>query len=223
MESNSVKRAEDHILSEKIIIFLNKEEFIQYIRVEKKWFFRSVNSKYNEKNIFPEKIIELKLSDNNVSITGKVGEVYVFDNFNQFLGNSKLLELLPKQSLTKNETFLVSEKENDLNQKVILFKIILNLPDYSDKFVITGGPGFGKTTLLKELEKLGYYVFHEAARAIIEEQEKSDNPIFPWKDRIKFDYKVIKKMLLDYWQEKSTFSSFCYNSFGSWCCRWCRW
>ena len=61
-------------------------------------------------------------------------------------------------------------------------------PYYANKFVITGGPGFGKTSLLKELEKKGYKVFHEAARAIIEEQEKLDNPTLPWKNRIEFDY-----------------------------------
>jgi predicted ATPase len=71
-------------------------------------------------------------------------------------------------------------------------------PDYANKFVITGGPGFGKTSLLKELEQNGYKVFHEAARAMIEEQENLDNPILPWTNRIEFDHKLIQRMLVDY-------------------------
>jgi len=35
-------------------------------------------------------------------------------------------------------------------------------------YVVTGAPSSGKTTLLKELEKLGYRVIHEVARAFIE-------------------------------------------------------
>jgi len=35
-------------------------------------------------------------------------------------------------------------------------------------YVITGAPSSGKTTLLKELEELGYRVIHEVARAVIE-------------------------------------------------------
>lgn len=88
------------------------------------------------------------------------------------------------------------------NQKLSLF------PCYTNKFVITGGPGFGKTSLLKELEKNGYKVFHEAARAIIEEQEKLDNPILPWKNRTEFDYKLIQKMLVDYQEYNPNYYNF---------------
>lgn len=85
---------------------------------------------------------------------------------------------------------------------------MLSLPNYFNKFIITGGPGFGKTTLIKELAKLGYNIFHEAARAIIEEQENSNDPILPWKDRIRFDCEVIKRMIVDYHQSKSSLYNF---------------
>src|SRR4051812_9670205 len=42
-------------------------------------------------------------------------------------------------------------------------------PDKSDWYVITGGPSTGKTTLLDELEKLGYATIGEAARMEIDE------------------------------------------------------
>jgi len=37
-------------------------------------------------------------------------------------------------------------------------------------YVVTGAPSSGKTTLVRELEKLGYRVAHEVARAHIEQQ-----------------------------------------------------
>lgn len=37
-------------------------------------------------------------------------------------------------------------------------------------YVVTGAPSSGKTALIKELEKVGYRVIHEVARAYIEEQ-----------------------------------------------------
>jgi predicted ATPase len=42
-------------------------------------------------------------------------------------------------------------------------------------YVITGAPSSGKTTLLKELEELGYRVIHEVARAFIEMEMEQAN------------------------------------------------
>ena len=46
---------------------------------------------------------------------------------------------------------------------------------YADvrRFILTGTPGSGKTSVIKELEKLGYYVIHESATDVIAlEQDK---------------------------------------------------
>lgn len=50
-------------------------------------------------------------------------------------------------------------------------------------FVITGGPGVGKTTLLKALERKGFCVVPEDARKIIQEQTKTNGNGLPWKDK----------------------------------------
>lgn len=50
-------------------------------------------------------------------------------------------------------------------------------------FVITGGPGVGKTTLLKALERKGFPVVAENARRIIQEQMSINGDALPWKDK----------------------------------------
>ncbi|MBS3168513.1 ATP-binding protein [Candidatus Woesearchaeota archaeon] len=54
--------------------------------------------------------------------------------------------------------------------------------------VITGGPGVGKTTLLQELEKIGYPILPEVARDIIEEGK-----YHPSKDYKKFGKEVVRR------------------------------
>ncbi len=49
-------------------------------------------------------------------------------------------------------------------------------------FVLTGGPGVGKTTLLRHLETLGEHVVEETARAVIREQVASGGSGVPWID-----------------------------------------
>lgn len=50
-------------------------------------------------------------------------------------------------------------------------------------FVLTGGPGAAKTTVLLELEKRGYQVAPEVARRIIQEQVRDGGRALPWADR----------------------------------------
>lgn len=50
-------------------------------------------------------------------------------------------------------------------------------------YILTGGPGVGKTSVLDELEKSGYIVMQETARAIIKEQMAIDGEALPWKNK----------------------------------------
>ena len=43
------------------------------------------------------------------------------------------------------------------------------------KILITGGPGTGKTELIKGLEKMGYKCEHEIVRKLTEEGQKKRN------------------------------------------------
>jgi predicted ATPase len=49
-------------------------------------------------------------------------------------------------------------------------------------FVITGGPGSGKTTLIDALERAGFARTVEAGRGIIQDQVAIDGHALPWRD-----------------------------------------
>jgi len=50
-------------------------------------------------------------------------------------------------------------------------------------FIITGGPGVGKTLLLNELNRQGYETVPEDARQIIREQMRISGEGLPWKNK----------------------------------------
>lgn len=50
-------------------------------------------------------------------------------------------------------------------------------------YVITGGPGAGKTTLIDELNRLNFITIPEEARKIIKEQINIQGDALPWKDK----------------------------------------
>jgi predicted ATPase len=67
------------------------------------------------------------------------------------------------------------------------------LKDSSKKlYVITGGPGVGKTTLLHELSICGFSTIPEDARRIIKEQINQNGEGLPWKNK-----KLYAQLMLD--------------------------
>jgi predicted ATPase len=57
------------------------------------------------------------------------------------------------------------------------------LPPY---FVITGGPGAGKTTLIDALSQVGFAVARESGRQVIREQQSINGNALPWLDPAAF-------------------------------------
>jgi len=53
-------------------------------------------------------------------------------------------------------------------------------------FIITGGPGVGKTTLLEELRRRGFRCVDEVAREIIRRQVKEGGNALPWGDTMRY-------------------------------------
>lgn len=62
-------------------------------------------------------------------------------------------------------------------------------------YVITGGPGFGKTVLIEKLRKLGYVAGMETARQIIAGQLDSGGILLPWIDARGFEKRVMDERI----------------------------
>ena len=58
------------------------------------------------------------------------------------------------------------------------------------KFIITGGPCTGKTTLIELLSGRGFPILPESAREIMEEEQKKYEGVLPWTDLPAFQNKV---------------------------------
>jgi len=71
---------------------------------------------------------------------------------------------------------------------------------YNEKFfVITGGPGSGKSELLKELALYGYYqCVPEIARGIIQEQVAAGGDALPWGDTIRYRDIMLDRSITTY-------------------------
>jgi predicted ATPase len=62
-------------------------------------------------------------------------------------------------------------------------------------FVVSGGPGAGKTTVLDELAKLGFSCAPEVAREIIREQVQSGGTALPWADRTAYTALMLQRSI----------------------------
>lgn len=63
----------------------------------------------------------------------------------------------------------------------------------SQRVIITGGPGFGKTSVIEELEKRNYPCVHEVSRTIIKEQLEINGDILPWKNLNQFSALLMER------------------------------
>lgn len=67
-------------------------------------------------------------------------------------------------------------------------------------FIVTGGPGSGKTTVLLELEKRGFRFAPEVARQIIQEQVQAGGRALPWADRELYTKLMLERSIESYQQ-----------------------
>ncbi|VVB79594.1 AAA domain protein [uncultured archaeon] len=63
------------------------------------------------------------------------------------------------------------------------------------RIVFTGGPCSGKTTLLEQLALKGLTIVPETARIIIEQEQKRDSEILPWRNLYGFQEEVARVQL----------------------------
>jgi len=77
-------------------------------------------------------------------------------------------------------------------------------------FVVSGGPGAGKTTLMQELARRGFHHAPEVARQIIQEQADCGGTALPWRDRESYTQLMLERSIKSYLEHfpslKTTFS-----------------
>tara|TARA_R110002167_G_scaffold360062_3_gene577481 strand:+ start:9110 stop:9682 length:573 start_codon:yes stop_codon:yes gene_type:complete len=77
---------------------------------------------------------------------------------------------------------------------------MIELKENNNFYVITGGPGVGKTSLLEELGNRQYKIVPEIARELIREQQESNGEALPWKDKELYKEIMFRRSLNSYEQ-----------------------
>jgi len=72
------------------------------------------------------------------------------------------------------------------------------LHNNANLFIISGGPGSGKTTVLGELAKLGFQNAPEVARQIIQEQVRNGGTLVPRQDREAYTQLKLQRSIASY-------------------------
>jgi len=94
-----------------------------------------------------------------------------------------------------------NKRDKDIKNKTKnSLKIILNVGEMKPNcYIITGGVGFGKTTLVEELCKDEmYFKIPEIAAELIEEQKRIGGRLIPWIDRYAFEEELMKRRIEAY-------------------------
>lgn len=65
-------------------------------------------------------------------------------------------------------------------------------------FVVTGGPGAGKTSPITELARRDFHTIPESGRAIIREEVDSGGDALPWADRMAYAERMLERDLRAY-------------------------
>jgi predicted ATPase len=71
-------------------------------------------------------------------------------------------------------------------------------PSNDRLFVITGGPGAGKTTILNALQRRGFACVPEAARQIIQDEVYANSDGVPWRNMERYTALMLQRSVEDY-------------------------
>lgn len=72
------------------------------------------------------------------------------------------------------------------------------MSNLSLKYIISGGPGSGKSTLINGLQEQGYYCSEEVSRKMIIQEKTKGSFCLPWMDVSCFSAKVLQEMIISW-------------------------
>lgn len=70
-------------------------------------------------------------------------------------------------------------------------------------FIVTGGPGMGKTAIITALSESGHMTVPETGREIIRQQVAAGGHALPWDDRVAFARRMFEQSVADYGAQAS--------------------
>jgi predicted ATPase len=76
-------------------------------------------------------------------------------------------------------------------------------------YILTGGPGGGKTTVLEELARRGVRIVPEVARQIIQEQVRTNGTALPWADRELYARLMLERSIQSFEEQHPNEIAFC--------------
>jgi predicted ATPase len=76
-------------------------------------------------------------------------------------------------------------------------------------YILTGGPGGGKTTVLEELGRRGMRIVPEVARQIIQEQVQADGTALPWANRELYAGLMLERSIQSFAEQHPDEIAFC--------------
>lgn len=77
------------------------------------------------------------------------------------------------------------------------------------KYIITGGPGSGKTSIIEALSRLGYVTFSEVSRTLIRQQMQLEHGVLPWKNVEGFASLALREMRQQY-RDATSMNNLCF-------------
>jgi predicted ATPase len=80
---------------------------------------------------------------------------------------------------------------------------------HSNLYIVTGGPGAGKTTVLDELERRGFSIVPEVARQIIQKQVQGGGTALPWANRQRYAELMLERSIDSFRLESPAEIGFC--------------
>lgn len=141
----------------RLFVPLAKEPFLWFSQDIKCWELRKYGRQYTEKNVYINRLVELRLGYNSSqSIWGKIAEVYIFNTLEELFNSIDIKQVLPKTRDIKEAIYFakrILRIQNEFDTQYIIFRIEkIEAPEFiqmSTKYIQDILVGHKRTTIRK--------------------------------------------------------------------------